>query len=125
MNIKKKSNEGFYKFFADFVLGGLIIAVSGYFIRKSRSDIGGFIYGALPIGFVYLYILTYYLEGITSCRILSKEVFVASIFFILFVYSVYLLTPYGIWQALLGSVIIFIVACFYYLHLIKNKTTLK
>ena len=115
------TNNGLTKFIADFVLGGLIIAISGYFIRKSRSDVGGFIYGALPIGFVYIYMLTYSLEGKSSCLVLSREVLIASIFFVLFVYSVYLLTPYGMWTALASALLIFVIACLFYFYGKKKK----
>ena len=50
-------NHTLSNFMSDFILGGLIIAISSMFIRNSKSELGGFIYGALPIGFVYLYLL--------------------------------------------------------------------
>ena len=102
------------EFLVDFVLGGLIIAVSGYFIRVSNSRVGGFIYGALPIGFVYLYVLAYYVDGLAACRDVAREVAVAMIFFALFVLVAHALTPSGVWKALAASTAAFLVACYAY-----------
>ena len=101
-------------FAVDFILGGLIIAASGYFIRLSNVKMGGFIYGALPIGFVYLYILTYYTDGLEACGRVAREVLVATAFFAMFVLTTHLLTPAGVWPSLLASTAIFGVACWYY-----------
>jgi hypothetical protein len=106
-------------FLYDFILGGLIIALSGHFIRASKSNVGGFIYGALPIGFVYIYVLAYYTEGIPACSILAKEVVIATAFFVLFVLCAYLLTPRGIWTALLVATVIFLAGCLAYFFYIK------
>ena len=102
------------EFLVDFVLGGLIIAVSGYFIRISNSKVGGFIYGALPIGFVYLYVLTYYVDGLAACRVVAREVAIATIFFALFVLIAHALTPFGVWTALAVSTTAFLVSCYVY-----------
>ena len=99
-------------FIVDFVLGGLIIAVSGYYIRMSESRIGGFIYGALPIGFIYLYLLTYYVDGKSACQKVAREVTIASIFFILFVISTHLFTPYGVWLALVSNDLLWVLMVF-------------
>ena len=110
---------------SDFILGGLIIAVSGYFIRKSKTEVGGFIYGALPIGFVYIYLLTYYVQGLSACRVIAKEVIVASIFFVLFIAIVYYLNPYGPWIALIIALIVFLLACKLYFYGKNNKVFSK
>ena len=115
------NNNNIKDFLYDFILSGLIIAISGYFIRISKSNVGGFIYGALPIGFIYIYILAYYTDGMSACSILAKEVVIATIFFVLFVLSVYLLTPYGIWKALFFATVIFSIGCITYFYLINTQ----
>jgi len=114
-------NTNIKDFLYDFILGGLIIAISGYFIRISKSNLGGFIYGALPIGFIYIYILAYYTDGISACSVLAKEVVIATIFFVLFVLSVYFITPYGIWNALLTATVIFILGCISYFYFFNTN----
>ncbi len=103
-------------FLIDFGLGGLIIAVSGYFIRISNSKIGGFIYGALPIGFVYLYVLTYYIDGLQACRDVAREVAIATVFFTMFVLLTHMLTPHGVWVSLGVSTALFLIACYAYYY---------
>lgn len=107
-------------FLIDFILGGLIIAVSGYYIRISNSKVGGFIYGALPIGFVYLYVLTYYVEGLQACRDVAREVAIATVFFALFVLFTHALTPCGVWLSLFVSTALFLVACYAYYYMYRE-----
>jgi CDP-diglyceride synthetase len=105
-------------FALDFVLGGLIIALSSYFIRISKSKVAGFIYGALPIGFVYLYLLTYYENGLSACSSLAREVIIATAFFLLFVFVAQLMTPFGPWVSILTATALFAIACYVYYYML-------
>tara|TARA_B100000427_G_C15434574_1_gene562361 strand:- start:373 stop:777 length:405 start_codon:yes stop_codon:yes gene_type:complete len=93
-------------FLVDFILGGLIIALSGAFIKNNNSSMGGFIYGALPIGFVYLYITTYLSHNLKECRKVSYSVLFSSIIFILYVGFVCLFNDLGIFISLTLSTIL-------------------
>ena len=107
----------------DFILGGGIIALSGYFIRQSNTRFGGFLYGALPIGFVYLYLLTYYTEGQKACFTLTKEVLIATLLFSVFILITGLLTPLinPLWCLAIATVI-FVLAAYIYFKLTGLST---
>lgn len=113
-------NHTLSNFMSDFILGGLIIAISSMFIRNSKSELGGFIYGALPIGFVYLYLLTYYKHGLKETKNISRSVLIATIFFTIYIISVYCLNDYGIICSLVVSFVIFIILCYIYFKYIKD-----
>ena len=108
-----------YDFLFDFILGGLIIALSSIFIRKNNTEFGGFIYGALPIGFIYLYVLTYYKSGLKESKNICYSVLVANIIFTIYILCVYTLNDYGISYSLLISLLIFLLLCYLYLNHIK------
>ena len=90
-------------FIFDLVVGGLIIAISGFFIRHNNSVIGGFIYGAFPVGFIYLYLTTYKKFNLEECKKVSKAVLISSFFFSLYVFFVLSFNSLGPVRALLIS----------------------
>ena len=51
-------NNMTYVFFKNFLISGLIIGIASVLIEYCDSGLAGFIYGSMPIGFIYLLYLT-------------------------------------------------------------------
>ena len=109
----------------DFFLGGTIIALSGFFIRINKAKLGGFIYGALPIGFVYLYILAFVMGGETAAYQLSREVLISTIFFVMFILTAYISLQNGILISISFATFVFFVSCWIYLSFIIGPSIPK
>jgi hypothetical protein len=106
-----KNNQ---KIIIDFILGGLIIAIPNMYVRNNDTAIGGFLLGAVPASFIYIYLYTlYYHNSLIKCRILSKSVFISSCFFSVCIWFVYLFNYYGKYriQVLVYSIMLTLLLC--------------
>ncbi len=64
----------------DFILGGAIIAAAGYFIRHQKPDVASLMFCS-PLGFIYLYWITYNRHGPERTHLLCKWVLISSVAF--------------------------------------------
>lgn len=102
------------KFFKHFVLSGLIVGVSAILIEQNKHELSGFLYGGLPIGFLYLL----FVANMNRDKIInfSKETYIGGIFFLLYTFIIYLLFKYTkisiIWCIIITT-ILFIISVFF------------
>lgn len=77
------------KFLKHFILSGLIIGVSTVLIEQNKHELSGFLYGGLPIGFIYLlFVANMNKENVIG---FSRETYIGGIYFLLYTFIIYLL----------------------------------
>jgi hypothetical protein len=106
------------KFLKHFVLSGLIVGVSGLLIENNKHGLSGFLYGGLPIGFLYLlFIAKMNRENTIE---FSKETYIGGIFFLFYTFFIYLLFRYTkisiIWCVIITTILFIIL-----IYLIKKN----
>ena len=96
-------------FIANFVLGGFIIAFVKQVTTTVNDDWGGFVYGAIPITYIYLYIAV---AGKTSesKKSFAKSTLYSVLSWIVFVLVTYLFANLGTTYSLLLALFVFILS---------------
>ena len=91
----------FWTFLGNFIAGGLLVGISAVAVKFVSGGLGGFLYGALPLGFIYLYIFTYLTfskdidkNAITESLNLADGTIYGAFIWILYIFIVLLLTKY-------------------------------
>lgn len=111
LSIPTTSNRFFQskglEFIKDFILSGFIVSVSALLIRDNQHQLSGFLYGSLPIGFLYL-LLTINTSRDKTIEF-SKETYIGGIFFFLYTFIVYLLFKFTqlsvFWIVLIATIL--------------------
>ena len=100
-------------FVKDFILSGLVVSVSAVLIKDERHELSGLLYGALPIGFLYLL----FVANMNRQTVIAfaRETYVGGIFFLLYTFLTYLLFRYtdlSIVSIVLIATILFVVGMY-------------
>ncbi len=79
-------------FFKHTIIFSVLVGVSAVLIEKKRDGLSGFLYGALPIGFIYLL----FVDNMSRHRHIefSKETYIGGIYFVVYTFAVYLMCKY-------------------------------
>ena len=104
----------------DFLLGGGIIAVAGYFIRHQRPDVAALMFCS-PLGFIYLYLSTLYRHGEDRTFTLTKWVLYSSLTFLVYVALIRLLQERGVHLTLAAATFCWIGFLVFYLLVIAPR----
>jgi hypothetical protein len=106
------------KFFKHFVLSGLVIGFSSMLIEYNKHELSGFLYGGLPIGFLYLLFVSN--MDRTKTIEFSQETYIGGIYFLGYTFLIYLLFKYSklsIFWCILITTFLFVVS----VYLTKKK----
>jgi hypothetical protein len=76
-------------FLKHFVISGAIVGVSAILIEHNNHKLSGFLYGGLPIGFLYLLFIAK--ETRQKAIEFSRETFIGGIFFLFYTFLIYML----------------------------------
>ena len=113
----------FWTFLGNFIAGGLLVGISAVAVKFVSGGLGGFLYGALPLGFIYLYIFTYLTfskdkdspkNAIMESLNLSDGTIYGGFIWILYIFIILLFTKYTnlpkkeygyIWIILIATII--------------------
>ena len=76
-------------FIKHFVISGMVVGVSAVLIEKEEHELSGFLYGGLPIGFLYLLIVAN--KSRQKVIDFSRETYIGGIYFLFFTFLIYLL----------------------------------
>lgn len=90
---KSTYNNQLSVFLKNFLLSGLIIGIAAVMIEYYDTGLTGLLYGSLPIGFIYLLILS---QSTTQDGIsLSYNAFIGGLIFAFYTFAAYLLIKYA------------------------------
>jgi hypothetical protein len=103
----------------DFLLGGAIIAAAGYFVRHQKPDVAAITFCS-PLGFVYLYLMTYYRHGAQRTHSLSKWVLISSVAFTSYMLLLNWQKHRGLRVTLVGVTVVWIAVLLIYIRFIQN-----
>lgn len=96
------------EFFKHTIIFSMIIGISAVLIQNKKDGLSGFLYGALPIGFIYLL----FVDNMGRHRHIefSKETYIGGIYFVFYTFAVYIMCKYTnihiIW-CILSTMILF------------------
>jgi hypothetical protein len=101
------------KFLKHFALSGLIVGFSAILIENNKHELSGFLYGGLPIGFLYLL----FVANMSRDNVIgfSRETYIGGIYFLLYTFLIYLLSKYtkiSIITCIIITTIIFMLSIF-------------
>jgi hypothetical protein len=94
-------------FATNFILGGLIIATVRSAINNYSGAWGGFVYGAIPVTYIYLYLSTALDEDLMTRKTFAKTTAYSVLSWIVFVLVTYWCADWGTVPALIAAVIVF------------------
>jgi hypothetical protein len=76
-------------FLKHFVLSGSIVALSAVLVEQNEHKLSGFLYGGLPVGFLYLLIVAN--QSREKIIEFSKATYIGGIYFLFYTFLIYLL----------------------------------
>jgi hypothetical protein len=106
-----------------FLVGGAIIAIVGVILEHFSSPVAGLVYGAFPLGFIYLFWVTYHTKGLCECSMLSKHTLLATVLFVTYVGIVWAMCKtecHPLWSFLLATAVFIVMGIFYYHYALEE-----
>ena len=107
-------------FFKHFFVSAFLIASVSTLVKYVSPVLGGFLHGALPITFTYIYSIAHFNKGVKGAKNMAKSALISTPIWATFIFSNYLLAHKGLFYSLGCSTILFLGMVYvYYTNFLK------